>query len=58
MIVINYLVIGVIFAFMVEIASKYSKLKFDNIERIMLIFIWPWVILNLIYNIIRGDYRR
>jgi hypothetical protein len=50
MIVINYLVIGVIFAFVVEIASKYSKIKFDNIERFILVFIWPWVVINFIWN--------
>mgnify|MGYP006141764287 CR=1 FL=1 len=58
MIIINYLVIGVIFAFVVEIASKYSKIKFDNIERFILVFIWPWVVINFIWMVVTGQYRK
>jgi hypothetical protein len=58
MIIINYLVIGVIFSVLVEIASNYTKVKFDNLERFILIFIWPWVIINFIWMVITGFYRK
>ena len=58
MIVINYLIIGVVFALLVEILSNYSKVKFENIERFILIFIWPWVIINFIWMVVTGQYRK
>jgi len=58
MIIVNYLVIGVIFAFLVEIASNYTKVKFENLERFILIFIWPWVIINFIWMLITGQFRK
>tara|TARA_R110001632_G_scaffold74011_1_gene169789 strand:- start:33 stop:212 length:180 start_codon:yes stop_codon:yes gene_type:complete len=58
MIVINYLIIGVVFALLVEILSNYSKTKFENIERFILIFIWPWVIINFIWMVVTGQYRK
>jgi|TARA_B110000902_G_scaffold137790_1_gene159348 hypothetical protein len=58
MIVINYLVIGVVFTLLVEMASNYTKVKFENIERFILIFIWPWVIINFIWMVVTGQYRK
>tara|TARA_R110000737_G_scaffold324752_1_gene337774 strand:+ start:709 stop:888 length:180 start_codon:yes stop_codon:yes gene_type:complete len=58
MIVINYLVIGVVFTLLVEMASNYTKVKFENIERFILIFVWPWVIINFIWMVVTGQYRK
>ena len=58
MIVINYLIIGFVFTLLVEMASRYTKIEFENVERFILIFIWPWVIINFIWMVITGQFRK
>jgi hypothetical protein len=58
MVIVNYLIIGVAFIFLMEVASKYTDVKFSNLERFILICLWPVVFVNFIWNVLKGYYNK
>tara|TARA_R110001606_G_scaffold344934_1_gene493684 strand:- start:297 stop:491 length:195 start_codon:yes stop_codon:yes gene_type:complete len=59
-----YFIIGTVFAFFMEVSvnnrwnpkvKDYQKIKFNNLERLVMICIWPILLLKSIDNYLNGN---
>lgn len=52
--ILEYILIGMIFGFLMEHFGKYIGLAFNFWERIALWVFWPIAVLWFMYNLIKG----
>tara|TARA_R110001606_G_scaffold347089_1_gene496376 strand:+ start:381 stop:551 length:171 start_codon:yes stop_codon:yes gene_type:complete len=55
---INYLLFGVIFTFLVDLASNHVKIKFDNWERLVVLLLWPLAIISFIHGYLKERFKK
>ena len=56
--VLEYLLLGVCFGFLMEHFGKYMDLSFNFWERIALWTLWPLMILVVMYHFIKELFKR
>ena len=58
---ILYFIIGALVSLMVDIVSLFispPEERFNNLERIIMVLIWPFIALAFLYNFINGFLNR
>jgi predicted permease len=55
--ILEYILLGIIFGFLMEHLGKYLDMKFNFWERIALWVFWPILLLMVIYSFLREFFR-